>query len=319
MKFLERIKQIFFGKKVKALSAGFDAEAVLASIKKETDPDEAINILRNYASRLSSSEICTSIISLPQAKRVEAIKITKNYITPFDLCDITLRKLDYNGKIKILEDFQNYLDLDVIIEIFNNLPPDQRSNALSKCVDRFDAFSLSEIISTSIPLYERLECLNKYHDILKGFFTSLIISKLDTERKIEALKRYAKEINKTDLNTIICSSETDKIPELLDLSYMYMTSKQISDIIQYYIPENKKLESLYKCCSKLNSSTISDLIKYVIPEEQKGEALIALQNRIKSNNIGEILQFCIKGKQVLDKVRHNLDADDIDFFTNYFK
>ena len=45
---------------------------------------------------------------------------------------------------------------------------------------------------------------------------------------------------------------------------------------------------------------------------------MTLQNRIKSNNIGEIIQFCIKNVHVLEKVKNNLDMEDIEYFKNNF-
>ncbi len=315
MKFFERIKQIFFGNKSKRISENIDVRSIVKAVKSEKDAEIALNIIRNYIYVLPSSDLIELVLALPQKSQIKGIEIASKHITPYDLCEMTIKKLDYNSKIDVLEKYHDKLDLEDIFGIFNSLTPDKRSIALSKCIDHFDSLGLSEIISNYIPLYERLDCLNKYQDLLDGFSKANIISNLDTQRKIDALKLYAKEINKTDLNNIVCNSNTNKIPELLDIVYNYLTAKQISDIIQLHVPNEKKLESLYKCCSKLNSSTISDIIKYSIPEEQKGEALIALQNRIKSNNIGEILQFCIQGKKVLEKVKHNLDSEDLDFFT----
>ncbi len=316
MKFLERIKQILFGNKIKAISSGTDVKNIITIIKKEKNHDVALNILKNNLTQLSSSDIVEIISTFPMNKRVEALQIAKKFITTYDLYELTIKKLDYNGKLTILESYQYNLDLDDIFGIFNNLPPDQRKNALSKCIERFDSYEITELIKKYVPLYERLDCLNLYHEKLDGFLKASIIDTLDSQSKISALKKYSKEINQTNLFNIICNSETSKIPELLDIVYNQLTSKQISDIIQYHISEEKKLESLYKCCSRLTSSTISDLIKYSIPESQKEEALIALQNRIKSNNIGEILQLCIKSKRVLDKVKHNLYEEDIEYFTN---
>ena len=141
-----------------------------------------------------------------------------------------------------------------------------------------------------------------------------IISSLDPQRKIRALIQYGKELNKTDLEDIICDTESEKISEVFDVVYAYLTPSQIENIIQYYIPEKQKLSALYKSCNKLSSATISDIIKFAIPEQQKEEALVSLQNRIQSNNIGEIIQFCIKGKHVLDKVKNNLDTEDLEYF-----
>lgn len=318
MKFSEKIKSIFFKNRIKTISTGIDSRKIILIIKKEKNADVALNILKNYCSMMSSSDISEVIVNLAISKRIEAIEIAQNYITPYDLYDIALKNLDYKGKLEVLEKFQYKLDLEDIFGLFDNLPPDQRSVALSKSIDRFDSFSLSEIIRNYIPLYERLDCLNLYHDKLDSSSKARIIEKLDSDRKIEALKQYGNEINKTDLNSIICHTETSKISSVLDVAYHNLTSQQIADIIQYYIPENEKLTTLYKCCNNLDSSNIADLIKFAIPESEKEEALVTLQNRIKSNNIGEIIQFCIKNVHVLEKVKNNLDMEDIEYFKNNF-
>lgn len=316
MKFFERIKNIFFRSKHQALPESINADKIILLTKKERDPEKVLNILRNYCALLQSSEISQIIYNLPANKRVEGIEIAQKYLTPYDIYDIALKKIDYIGKLEILEKFQYRLDLEDIFQLFNNLPPDQRTNALNKCIDRFDSYSLSEAIKNYIPLYERLECLNLYQDRLDGFSKASIISNLDSQRKIDALRKYEKELNKTDLNDIICQTETSMVAKVLDIVYNELTQQQIADIIQYNIPKEQRLETLYKCCYKLDSSTIADLIKHAIPEEQKEEALVSLQNRIKSNNIGEIIQFCLKSAKVLDKVKNNLDPEDVEFFSN---
>lgn len=316
MKFFEKIKQIFFKNKIKYLSSGINTEKIISTAKKEKDPNKVLEILINYKQELSSNELSQIIISLPISKRVQGIEIVQKYITAYDLYDISLKKLDYNGKLEVLEKFQHRLDQEDIFGLFDNLPPDQRTQALKKCIDRFDSFGISEIIIKYIPLYEKLECLNLYHEKLDSFSKANIISSLDSERKIIALRKYENELNKTDLNDILCGTETNKISEIFDILYNDLTTNQIENIIQYYIPENQKLTALYKACNKLNSATIADIIKFAIPENQKEEALVTLQYRIKSTNIGEIIQFCIKSKDILSKVKNNLDPEDLEYFTN---
>lgn len=315
MSFLEKLKSIFFKKKTKYITSGIDVDKILQLAKKEKDPEKKLNILRNYCYELPSSEITQIVLTLPQNKRVEGIEIAQKYITPYDLYDIASKKLDYKGKLSVLEKFPYRLDLEDIFGLFNSIPPDQRNTALKKCIDRFDSFGISEIVKKYIPLYEKLDCLNLYHNQLDSSSKASIISSLDPERKIRALTQYGKELNKTDLEDIVCNTESTKISEVFDVVYSYLTPVQIENMIQYYIPENQKLSALYKSCNKLSSATISDIIKFSIPENQKEEALVSLQNRIASNNIGEIIQFCIKGKNILDKVRNNLDEEDIDYFT----
>lgn len=316
MNLFEKIKRIFFKHKVPSLPEQTDTIRTMWIIKEEKDSNKQLDILRNNYQELSSSELTEIITNLPLNRRIEAIEIAQKYLTPYDLFDISLKKLDYQGKITILEKFQYRLDLEDIFALFNVLPPDERQNALKKCIDRFDSFGISEIIRKYIPLSERLDCLNTYHEKLDSPSKASIISTLDPERKIRALRQYETELNKTDLNDIVCETETAKISAVFDVVYNSLSQQQIADIIQYYIPENQKLSALYKCCDKLNSATISDIIKFSIPEEQKEEALVSLQNRIKSNNIGEIIQFCIKGKSILEKVKGNLYPEDIEYFSN---
>lgn len=316
MSLFEKIKRIFFKNKFQTLSEGFNSEDIINLAKKEKNPEKILEILNNNVTQLQSAEIAQIISMLPNNYRIQGIEIVQKYITPYDLYDLALKKLDSTGKIEVLEKFQTRLDLEDIFQLFNNLPPDKRVTALNKCIERFESYSLSEVIQKYIPLYERLNCLNLYKNKLDASSKSLIIGTLDTKRKILALQQYNKEINKTDLYNIVCETEQNKISEVLDVVSNKLTSQQISDIIQYHIPENQRLTSLYKCCYRLEGSKISDLIKFSIPEEQKEEALIALQNRMKSNNIGEIIQFCVRSKKALDKVKHNLDPEDVEFFKN---
>lgn len=320
MRLFNIIKNFFLKSKVKKLPAqSYETEKIVLLALKEKDSEKVLEILRKYCFDMTSDSIVHIIIHLPMKKRIEGIEIAQKFITPYDLAELSLKKLDYNGKITVLEKFQNRLDLDDIYKLFNNIPPDKRVYALKKCVDRFDSFALSKIIKKYIPLYDRLDCLNTYHLKLDGSSKANIIKVLDADRKSSALKLYEKEINKVDLFDIVCESEPDKIPDVLNMVYSSLTCKQISDIIQFYVPEKRKLETLYKCCYKLDSSTISDLIKFTIPEEQKEEALISLQNRMKSNNIGEILQFCVKSANALQKVKHNLDSEDVEYFQKTIK
>lgn len=315
MNFFEKLKKIFFKNKTKYLPGEKETFRTVLIAKQEKNPENKLDILRENCHELSSAEITQIILSLPLSRRIEGIELAQKYITPYDLYDIASKKLDYKGKLEILEKFQYRLDQEDIFGLFNLLPPDQRATALSKCIDRFDSFGISEIIKKYIPLYEKLDCLNRYHNQIDNSSKASIISILDSERKIRALKLYSKNLNKTDLNDIICETETNKVSEVFDIIYSYLTPRQIENIIQYYIPESQKLAALYKSCNKLSSATISDIIKFSIPENQKEDALISLQNRIQSNNIGEIIQFCIKGKNILDKVKNNLDVDDLEYFS----
>lgn len=320
MNLFEKLKSLFFKPKLRALpEESLEIEKVTLLAIKEKDPDKVLDILRNYCFDMRSDAIVHIIAHLPTKRRVEGIEIAQKFITPYDLSELALKKLDVAGKVCVLEKFQNRLDLEDIYKLFNSIPPDQREDTLRKCADRLDSFGLSEVIRMYVPLYDRLDCLNLYHARLDSFSKANVIKELDADRKIQALNLYAKEINRTDLFDIVCQSEADRVPDVLNVVYSLLTSKQISDIIQYHVKEDKKLESLFKSCYRLDSATISDLIKYSIPEDQKEQALISLQNRIKSNNIGEILQFCVRTTSALRKVQHNLEPEDAEFLKNEIK
>ena len=317
MKFFERIKKFFFSKHIKTLpSEGLEIDKIVLLAVDEREPEKVMDVLRNRGADIMSESIVHIISHLPLDRRLEAIELCADYIDPYDLSDLALKKLDYNGKIAILEKFQDSFDLEDLYKLFGNIPPDQRATALSRCIDRLDSLGISDVIKNYVPLYDRLDCLNKYCDKLDGFSKARVIEGLDSARKVVALKTYVGEINKTDLYDIVCGTETGSICDVLDVAYQNMTSKQIMDVIQYYVPDEKKLETMYKCCNNMDSATISDLIKFVIPDNQKEEALIAMQNRINVNNVGDILQFCVKTVSALKKVQHNLDPEDVEFFKN---
>lgn len=320
MNLFERIKKIFFKEKVKALpSETTNIQKIVLLATHEREPKNVLEILKNHASSMQSSDIIQIISHLPMKNRIEAIEVANKYITPYDLADLALKKLNYVGKIEILQKFQHRLDLEDIYQLFNSIPPDQRLDALEKCIDRFDSFDIAEIIKKYIPLYERLDALNIYRERLDGFSKASIIQQMDTDRKILALKNYITELNRTDIEDIVCDTEEDRIPDVLDVTYHYLSAEQIADIIKYSVPEKRRLEMLYKCCYKLNSALISDLIKFSIPEESREEALVALQNRMEKTNVGEVFQYCTRSLSVLKKIQHNLNPEDIEYFENNIK
>lgn len=320
MNLFERIKRIFIKEKIKAISdESTDIHKIVLLATREHDAQKVLEILTNHVSFMKSSDIIQIISHLPMKNRVEAIKISNKYITPYDLAELSIKKLNYEGKIEILQKFENRLDLEDIYQLFNSITPDQRFNALKKCVDRFDSYGIAEIIDRYIPLYERLDALNMYRSRLDGAAKASIIQNIDDDRKIIALKTYAKEINRTDLEDIVCSAKIDKVPDILDVTHNYLSAQQIADVIRYNVSEERKLEMLYKCCYKLDSAIISDLIKFTVPQESREEALIALQNRMDKTNVGEVFQFCTRSLSVFQKIKHNLDSEDVEYFKNNLK
>ena len=318
MKFFKWLKSLFKPEKINYLGTAYDNRYVSKSSYSD-DPKGLIGYLRQNVQDMQSNEISELIKDLPKEYKIEAIEISQKHLTPYDLAEIAVKDLTQEGKIEILEKFQNRLDLEDIYQLFDTITPDQRLNTLKKCVERFESSTLAELIKKYIPLYERLDALNMYHDRIDSSSKAIIIDSLNSERKIMALKQYGKELNKTDLNEIICNTEKENVFSVLSVVFNDISSNQIEDIITFYVPEQEKLAALYMCCNRLNSSTISDIIKFSIPEDQKEEALVSLQNRMKRNNVGEIIQFCIKGKDVLKKVKDNLYPEDYEYFSNQDK
>lgn len=320
MNFFEKIKRIFIKDKVKALPVeSTDISKIVLLATREHDSEKVLEVLRIHACEMKSSDIIQIIGGMPKQFRRQGIAIANKYIAPYDLTELALKKLDYVGKMEILERYQHRLGLQDIYQLFDSIPPDQRLNALKQCSARFDSYGLSEVIKNYVPLYERLEALNIYHTKLDGFSKASIIRKLDGEGKIKALELYAKEIAPNDLKVIVYETDNENLPDVLNMAYHYLSCNQIADIIRDNVPEKRKLEMLYKCCYKLDSATISDLIKFSIHEEERDEALVALQNRMNKVNVGEVLQFCAKSLKVLKKVQHNLYPEDVEYFKNKLK
>lgn len=311
MNFFVKLKNILFKNKTKRLPSESDTEKVIKLALKEKNPDRILEILNNTGYSLTSSEITSLIENLPISKRVSGMKVAKRYITPYDLFELINKKLDTNNKIIALEEFQNQLDLYDIYTIFDNLPPDKRTESLEKCIDRFDSVSLGEMIKLYIPLVERADNLYKYEELIDSYSKVDIIKKILPKETLTALEKYKNEISHNNIADIITNLPSNNTFEALSICYDKLTMNEIRDIIMYNIPEFQKLKALKCCAKKLNISIITDIIKYSISENEKEYAILDLADLLDISHIEEIVQDLKVSSVFLEVLSTKFVKDDI--------
>lgn len=290
MNFFLKLKNILFKNKMKRISSESNSEKIIKIALKEKNPDRIMELLSNTGFSLTSEEISRIIEKLPINRRVEAMRIAKRYLTPYDLFEMINHKLDTSNKLLALNEFQNQLDLYDIYKIFDNLSPDKRTEALNMCIDRFDSFSLGELVKLYIPLSERAEILDKYNQLIDSYSKADILKKLIPDETIKGLEKYAGELSSNNIFEIITALPNNNVFFALEVSYQYLIPNQIKDIIMYYIPEYKRLEILEICSDRLDISNITDIINNSIPEKDREEAIIKLIDKLDLNHIEEIVQ-----------------------------
>ena len=290
MGILSKIKNMFSKKKVKKLAASTNTDKTVKLALREKNPDRILDILTNCGSTLTSNEIMTIILKLPINKRLDGMRAAKRHLTPYDLFEIINNKLDGNNKLHALEEFQNQLDLYDIYKIFDNLSPDKRTAALEICLDRFDSFSLGELIKLYIPLVERSDMLYKYDELIDSFSKADIIKKMIPDETIKALEKYGSELNSNNICEIITSMPMSHITQALKTTYKYLNQNQIRDIIMYNIPEYQRLEALESCSDVLDISIKTDIIKYSIPDKDKETAVTDLADSLDSDHVSNIIE-----------------------------
>ncbi|MBR3132679.1 MAG: hypothetical protein IKG42_01135 [Clostridia bacterium] len=313
MKFFSRIKNIFFKRKMKLLMPGPDVDKTAQIALKERNPDKIIEILNNSSYILTSEEISTLISRLPIKRRVEGMKIAKNYLMPYDLFELINNKLDNLSKVEAISEFQDNIDLYEIYEIFNNMAPDRRVAALEKCIDRFDPASLGELIETYIPISERGDMLYKYDSLIDSFSKAAIIMKMIPDESIDALKKYCGEINSSNICYIISSLPSTHVAGALRVSYNQLNSNQIRNIIMYNVPEKQRVDLLEICSDKLDISARTDIIRYGIPEKEIENAVTALADYLDKEHVSGIvedLKLSAKFLKVLNE-KFGLSKEDI--------
>ncbi|MBR3152558.1 MAG: hypothetical protein IKF52_03010 [Clostridia bacterium] len=313
MNFFARIKNIFFKKKMKRLVAGPDPDKTAQIALKERNPDKILEILNNSSYILTSEEITTLISRLPIKRRVEGMKIAKNYLMPYNLFELINYKLDNLSKVEALSEFQDDIDLYEIYEIFNNMAPDRRVAALEKCIDRFDPSSLGELIEVYIPISERGDMLYKYDSLIDPFSKAAIIMKMIPDESIEALKKYCTEINSSNICYIISSLPSTHVEGALRVSYNQLNSNQIRNIIMYNVPEKQRLNLLEICSDKLDIAARTDIIRYGIPEKEIENAVTTLADYLDKEHVSGIvedLKISAKFLKVLNE-KFGLKEEDV--------
>ena len=309
MKIIDIIKNFLNKIKIKRLPEAIDSDNVILLIKKEKNPENIKNILGNYISILTSSEIIDIVSKLPINDRMQTLLKYKEYIAPYDLSEFIIKKLDTERKIIALKEFQMQLDLYDIYNIFDNISPDRREEALDTIIDRFDGYAISEIIQKYIPFRQRKNILYKYEDIIDSISKVSIILKMPVEDKIEVAEKYANEISKINMAETI-SDSTIKFAKNMSMA-------QISDIIMYNIPENRRKETLINISDYLSSGVISDIIKYSLKNEDRKDAIIALREKLNEKHIAEIIQNFLKDDiELINMLKEKMDIEDVIYFKN---
>ena len=98
----EKIKNFFKSKHMKRIAESSDTSKLFWLIKKEKDIGKIQCMLSNYVTVLSSDEILEIISKMPVKNRLNMLSSYKRYITPYDLSEFIVKKLDTDWKIKAL-------------------------------------------------------------------------------------------------------------------------------------------------------------------------------------------------------------------------
>ncbi len=317
MKIIDIIKSFLNKIKLKRLPEATNSDNVILLIKKEKNPEKIKDILGNYMLYLTSYEIIDIISKLPINDRIETLLKYRKYITPYDLSDFIVKKLDTNRKMIALKEFQMQLDLYDIYNIFDNISPDRREEALDSIIDRFDSYAVSDIIKKYIPFKQRKNLLYKYEDIIDSISKASIILQMPVKDKLEATEKYINEISKINLLEIVTSFPEKNISEATIKFAQKLSMTQISDIIIYNIPEDNRKDTLIKVSEYLNSSIISDIIKYCLKNEERREVLIELKEKLDEKNIAEIVQYFLKDDiELINILKDKMYTEDVMYFKN---
>lgn len=315
MKIIDIIKSFLNRIKIKRLPETIDSGNVILLIKKEKNPENIKNILGNYISILTSSEIIDIVSKLLINDRMQTLLKYKEYVAPYDLSEFIIKKLDTERKIVALKEFQMQLDLYDIYNIFDTISPDRREEALDTIIDRFDGYAISEIIQKYIPFRQRKFILYKYEDVIDSISKVSIILKMPMEDKLEATEKYANEISKINMAEIVASFPEKNISDATIKFAKNMSIAQISDIIMYNVPENKRKETLINISEYLSSSIISDIIKYSLKNEDRKDAIIVLRDKLDEKHIAEIIQYFLKDDiELINMLKDKMDIEDVIYF-----
>ena len=312
---VEKVKNFFSKLHMKRLSESSDTSKIAWLIKKEKDIDKIQSMLSSYATILSSLDLLEIISRLPVNKRLDELVKYKKYITPYDLSEFIVKKLDTNWKINALKEFKGQFDLFDIYKIFENISPDRRRDALDIISDRLDASSLSEIIRKYIPYAGRKDVLYKYEENIDVLSKVAIIKKMPSSDVVDAIERYKEELSKNNIMEILESIPSSKIPKVLNIAKDKLSSSQLSEIIIYKALEKDRLNLLLSCSDKMEPATISDVIKDSLNNDEKKTALLELKDNLDEKHIAEIIQYYLKDdNELIDLLENKMFDEDVQYF-----
>ncbi len=310
----EKIKNFFKSKHMKRIAESSDTSRLFWLIKKEKDIGKIQCMLSNYVTVLSSDEILEIISKMPVKNRLDMLSSYKRYITPYDLSEFIVKKLDTDWKIKALNEFKDILDIFDIYKIFENISPDKRIEALDVIVDRLDSSNLADMIKKYVPYSQRKEAILKYDNQLDVFSKVGIIKKMPSNDIAEVLEKYKDILSSSNILEILDKVPSSKIEKVINVVKDKLTSSSLADIITYKALEKDRLNLLLECSDYIEPAMIADIIKNALDNENRKIAILHLKDKLDEKLIGEIVQYYLKDdKELIEQLKNNMYEEDYNY------
>lgn len=310
----EKIKNFFKSKHMKRIAESSDTSRLFWLIKKEKDIGKIQCMLSNYVTVLSSDEILEIISKMPVKNRLDMLSSYKRYITPYDLSEFIVKKLDTYWKIKALNEFKDILDIFDIYKIFENISPDKRIEALDVIVDRLDSSNLADMIKKYVPYSQRKEAILKYDNQLDVFSKVGIIKKMPSNDIAEVLEKYKDILSSSNILEILDKVPSSKIEKVINVVKDKLTSSSLADIITYKALEKDRLNLLLECSDYIEPAMIADIIKNALDNENRKIAILHLKDKLDEKLIGEIVQYYLKDdKELIEQLKNNMYEEDYNY------
>ena len=310
----EKIKNFFKSKHMKRIAESSDTSRLFWLIKKEKDIGKIQCMLSNYVTVLSSDEILEIISKMPVKNRLDMLSSYKRYITPYDLSEFIVKKLDTDWKIKALNEFKDILDIFDIYKIFENISPDKRIEALDVIVDRLDSSNFEDMIKKYVPYSQRKEAILKYDNQLDVFSKVGIIKKMPSNDIAEVLEKYKDILSSSNILEILDKVPSSKIEKVINVVKDKLTSSSLADIITYKALEKDRLNLLLECSDYIEPAMIADIIKNALDNENRKIAILHLKDKLDEKLIGEIVQYYLKDdKELIEQLKNNMYEEDYNY------
>lgn len=310
----EKIKNFFKSKHMKRIAESSDTSKLFWLIKKEKDIGKIQCMLSNYVTVLSSDEILEIISKMPVKNRLDMLSSYKRYITPYDLSEFIVKKLDTDWKIKALNEFKDILDIFDIYKIFENISPDKRIEALDVIVDRLDSSNLADMIKKYVPYSQRKEAILKYDNHLDVFSKVGIIKKMPSNDIAEVLEKYKDILSSSNILEILDKVPSSKIEKVINVVKDKLTSSSLADIITYKALEKDRLNLLLECSDYIEPAMTADIIKNALDNENRKIAILHLKDKLDEKLIGEIVQYYLKDdKELIEQLKNNMYEEDYNY------